>query len=337
MEYQPPLIIECSGTINDVEHSWNRSLTRMNGRMTIKDARVLGEHGKALQEKMRRSDESEYNTHLPILGYYGTGRLWNEVPWSLDKKSFLGQSRSAGYHNCMNPNSNFKEFSLWYSQLEYKVLQELHRQFEGVEGSVYKAVKEAVQEAITKCLRLVEWHSLQYDMALERIVAFHDDLGRMKVEDLSDGIRSVLSMAADIAFRCCKLNSWCGKKAPLETSGVVLIDEVDMHLHPEWQQTVLQSFCEAFLNIQFIMTTHSPQVLSTVSKESVRVLKYEWDKGKQKITCQTPIYQTKGVASSDVLAQIMGIDPIPQIREAQQLSMYKQLIRNCHLFKEAIS
>ena len=83
---------------------------------------------------------------------------------------------------------------------------------------------------------------------------------------------AIISMAADIAYRMVRLNPQLGLKAAQETPGVVLIDEIDMHLHPLWQQTVLQDLMEAFPGLQFIVTTHSPQVLSTVPAESIRVL-----------------------------------------------------------------
>jgi predicted ATP-binding protein involved in virulence len=96
-------------------------------------------------------------------------------------------------------------------------------------------------------------------------VAHHDQHGELSVALLSDGIRNMIGMVADIAFRATKLNPQFGFLAAKETPGVVLIDEVDMHLHPEWQQVVLQSLTTAFPALQFIVTTHSPQVLTTVN------------------------------------------------------------------------
>ena len=91
----------------------------------------------------------------------------------------------------------------------------------------------------------------------------------MVVDDLSDGFRSILSMVADLAYRMVRLNPQLGAQAVVATPGVVLIDEIDMHLHPLWQQTVLLDMQRAFPKVQFIVTTHSPQVLSSVPAESV--------------------------------------------------------------------
>ncbi|MGB8922932.1 MAG: AAA family ATPase [Pseudomonas sp.] len=94
----------------------------------------------------------------------------------------------------------------------------------------------------------------------------------LKVSQLSDGIRNIVALAADIAYRCIKLNPHLGITAPHQCTGVVLIDEVDMHLHPAWQQTVIPDLLGAFPNIQFIVTTHSPQVITSVQAKCIRVL-----------------------------------------------------------------
>ena len=74
-----------------------------------------------------------------------------------------------------------------------------------------------------------------------------------------------------------RLNPDLGINAVLKTPGIVLIDEVDMHLHPSWQQTVLYDLRKAFPLVQFIVTTHSPQVLTTVPPQSIRALRWNND------------------------------------------------------------
>jgi predicted ATP-binding protein involved in virulence len=101
---------------------------------------------------------------------------------------------------------------------------------------------------------------------------YHDEHGAMPVDMLSDGLRNTIAMVATLAFRIAKLNPHLGAEAALETPGVALIDEVDMFLHPSWQQTILKSLRTAFPKVQFIVSTHSPQVLTTVASESIRIL-----------------------------------------------------------------
>ena len=103
-----------------------------------------------------------------------------------------------------------------------------------------------------------------------------------------------------------------------------MIDEVDMHLHPEWQQLILGALTDAFPLIQFIITTHSPQVLTTVKRESIRVLAQDEDGN---WSAAMPDEETKGVESATVLASVMGVDPVPNVPEAAELSRYRQMIQ----------
>ena len=79
---------------------------------------------------------------------------------------------------------------------------------------------------------------------------------------LSDGYRNLLGLVADIAFRCFRINPHLGEDAAKKTKGIVLIDELDLHLHPKWQKQVVKNLHETFPYIQFVVTTHSPLVLS---------------------------------------------------------------------------
>lgn len=134
----------------------------------------------------------------------------------------------------------------------------------------------------------------------------------------------MVALTADLAHRCASLNPEFGMDAPASTPGVVLIDEVDLHLHPSWQQKVIDLLQEAFADAQFIVTTHSPQVLSTVHKESVRVIHH--DESESRIAL--PPFQTRGVESADILAKVMSVDPIPRVREAGWLSDYREFIQD---------
>ena len=90
--------------------------------------------------------------------------------------------------------------------------------------------------------------------------------------ELSDGYHAFISLVADIARRAVMLNELDGVDAPAQVEGVVLIDELDLHLHPRWQREALPRLREAFPRLQFIITTHSPQVLSSAENRQVRRL-----------------------------------------------------------------
>ncbi len=111
----------------------------------------------------------------------------------------------------------------------------------------------------------------------------------------------------------------------LSTPGIVIIDEVDLHLHPAWQQKILSDLPKAFPEIQFIVSTHSPQVLSTVSKQCIQVLGKNSD---QQITISDIISNSYGEASNDLLETIMLVDPIPPLVEIEKLEELQILVGN---------
>ena len=87
----------------------------------------------------------------------------------------------------------------------------------------------------------------------------------MPLRMLSAGQRAMTAMAADIARRCAQLNPHLDGRARLETPGIALIDEIDRHLHPRWQRTVVQDLREAFPRLQFVATTHSPFIIQSMT------------------------------------------------------------------------
>ncbi|MCU0757390.1 MAG: AAA family ATPase [Xanthomonadales bacterium] len=92
-------------------------------------------------------------------------------------------------------------------------------------------------------------------------------------EHLSDGQRAVIGLVADIARRMCLLNPQLGTEVTRQTPGVVLIDELDIHLHPRWQRILTRGLKAAFPAVQFIAASHSPQVLGELHPEEILLLR----------------------------------------------------------------
>lgn len=86
---------------------------------------------------------------------------------------------------------------------------------------------------------------------------------------MSDGYRNMIGMIADIAYRCIKLNPHLGVNALKETNGLVLIDELDLHLHPSWQKAIVKELTTSFPKIQFVATTHSPFIVQSLAKDQI--------------------------------------------------------------------
>ena len=105
------------------------------------------------------------------------------------------------------------------------------------------------------------------------------DRPRSPFDTLSDGQRGLIAMVADIARRACLLNPHLDEKVLEETPGIVLIDELDLHLHPKWQRSIVKNLKQTFPKIQFIATTHSPQIIGECRPEEIIVVTAAGGKG----------------------------------------------------------
>lgn len=326
-EQQYPVTIKACFSlpeIHDNSDDYNiiRELTSKKSRTTTKNATVLTNYGKLIMQKVRHLQDEM----LPIVAYYGSGRLWNAHK-NMSRKSVLTESRSMGYEDCLSPASNFKQVQQWMAKATYAVMQQ--QQMPEYQNNKLPEQVKGITAAVNSVLTEEGWRNFHYSLSYEELAMHHDELGILPVSLLSDGVRAMVSLTADLAWRCTKLNPHLGMDAPAYAPGIVLIDEVDIHLHPAWQQRVINSLQTIFKNIQFIVTTHSPQVLSTVPAESIRLLKSETDTetGQQHTLAVKPSTQSRGVASADVMASLMETDPIPDVAEAKWLSEYKSLIQ----------
>ncbi len=198
--------------------------------------------------------------------------------------------------------------------------QELENLIRTKSSAKYQRHLELVNRAIEALVPEVK--NLEVDRSSGRARLMVDNFGnRVNIAQLSQGQKMLVALSGDLARRLVKLNP--DSDTPLHSHGIVVIDEIELHLHPKWQQEILIGLQETFPNLQFIVTTHSPQVLSTVDKDCIRILRFD-DNGVAFI--DKPGFQTKGVCSSDVLEQIMGTFSVPPVCEANWISDYSSLV-----------
>jgi len=198
----------------------------------------------------------------PLLGFYGTGRLANERKPGRKARGF--QDRWLGYAGCLEPSATDGPLLDW---LEDEVHGDLVRQQRGEpERRLSRGVLEAIQRATPSL------EEIWYDPALQSPVARFADGSEATWPELSDGFHVFMGLVGDIARRAVILNGQDGAAAPALVEGVVLVDEVDLHLHPSWQRTAVAGLRRAFPKLQLVVTTHSPQVLSSVENRQVRRL-----------------------------------------------------------------
>jgi predicted ATP-binding protein involved in virulence len=310
-----PTRISASGIVGDEPVQWEAAVKEYGPKV-----RQSSSDFKALQrasEHLRHEDAL-----LPLVAFYGTGRLWSEHRLAEGRRTSLTDvnQRLTAYSDCLASSSSFKGVSSWYEYRAKEVAAPAYKESLGTNIALLTAVREAARTV----LEPTGWSNLDWDTELKSLVAEHPQHGRLPLSSLSDGVRNMLALVGDVARRCASLNPHLSGDAARLTPGVLLIDEVDMHLHPRWQQVVVELLRSAFPSVQMVLTTHSPHVLSTVDRESIRVLRVV----DGTIVADTPHLQTRGVMSADVLASIMGVDPVPQVDEASWLSRYRAIIED---------
>lgn len=199
------------------------------------------------------------DTTLPILAYYGTGRGQIKTPER--RRNFQREyERWDCYTNAMTPNTEFKRFQAWFDTME----DEERRHWGTLQDFSYRlpvleCVRRAVEQLVGEKYRRprTEIHPLRF--VLDEIDSDGNPLREMRLTQFSDGYKIITAMVADIASRMAEANP--AMENPLLSPGIVLIDEIDLHLHPSWQRTILHSLKDVFPNVQFIVTTHSPVVV----------------------------------------------------------------------------
>ena len=127
-----------------------------------------------------------------------------------------------------------------------------------------------VRNAITACVEGAT--SCYYDGRYKDLVVLLKKQGPHLFRNLSDGQRIVLTLVGDMARRAAILNPHLGDAALRNTPGVVTIDELDLHLHPNWQRRIIHDLKTTFPSLQFIATTHSPQLIGEAQPEEIRML-----------------------------------------------------------------
>lgn len=319
--------VECKGSLTKESEGliqWSRELTSETGKTTRINAKKIAQEGKEARLKSDRGEE----VLLPVLAYYGTGRLWHKLQHGKLKKP---DSRSVGYRDCLDPASNHHLFKNWFSRLEAASIQK-RKTFE-----VLEAVREAVKTCIINCENfhfdlerdelMVELNSSEGALEQPSHVEKHEDSNQLfSFYNLSDGYRNMLAMVADIAHRAARLNPQLGRDAAKQTPGIVLIDEVDLHLHPKWQRTIIEQLRTAFPEVQFIVTTHSPFIIQSLNPGEVIDLNNEGlfiesDNEALEIATPAPQKSFSDQSIEDIVENVMGVD-LPS-RSARLQQMYQ--------------
>ena len=259
---------------------------------------------------------------MPIGVLYGTDRTVSDMPESVLRHPppLPLVPRLDAMKGALSAHTDFKGLLGWFY---IKEDEELREQKERRDFDYQLKDVSAVRQAISPMLPEVSDPRTELN-PLRFVVSRKSEQGRVEklsLDQLSGGYRIVLALAADLARRMVQGNPHLDD--PLKSEAVVLIDEVELHLHPKWQQRILDDLRRTFPNAQFIVSTHSPQVLTTVAPQHIVELFREGDR----IVAGAPAGPTYGAESGDVLSVVMGVKERPPENEfTKALEQYRRLV-----------
>lgn len=199
----------------------------------------------------------EYQGNIPIFVNYGTNRLVLDIPLRI--RTHHNFDIYSAYEKAIENRIDFRTFFEWFrNQEDYENQCKIEKGDLNYRDKSFDSVRKAMLVMLDNCVGLRVARKPRLEMKIEKNGI------QLNVSQLSDGEKCTMALFGDLARRLAIANPIL--ENPLLGEGVVLIDEVELHMHPSWQRQILSKLSETFPNIQFIITTHSPIVLNEVNE-----------------------------------------------------------------------
>lgn len=250
----------------------------------------------------------------PLISYQRFDREWKIKPGDNRNQitvDFGAVSRESGYENCLSGIGYENIIQRWCLKM---ALMEFERKSEIREFKLFQRIVELFIQQLEDNDRDIK---VYYSSEIGGLI-YDDGVTRMPLYDLSTGYRAVLSMIMELAYRAVVLNP----EMPEDLQGIrgiVLIDEIDAHLHPKWQWRILDALKATFPHVQFIVATHSPMIIS--SAKNANIINLDEDRG---VTYLDSAY---GFSTGDVLTLRQGTVDMP-VEAKMQLDALEKALDN---------
>ena len=298
-----PVQIKAIGTINSQPVQWLRQI-KTNGSRTSNTAKQALEIISTLFQQVEAGEK----IWLPIIAYYGAGRAWLPSNQRDRKPKATTHTSPArrwdAFYDCFEERIRIADLHTWFQK---EAIASVNRQGQMRPG--YKVVKLAILRCIPNA------DDLSFDPERSEIVISIQG-NPQPFSNLSAGQKMMVGLIADIAIKIVTQNASfltetsediSSQKLPLilqETPGLVLIDEIDVHLHPKWQRQVVNDLTKTFPSIQFVCTSHSPIVIGEVEAKRIRVLEHDEETSSIIATIPSESY---GLDANRVLHELMRV------------------------------
>lgn len=257
-------IVLCKG---EGGFGWNISKTR-KGHSKKDVASVLTPVSEAAKQVQAEISEHDGQTNLPLFAYYPVNRAVLDIPLRIREKHRF--DLLSAYDESLTSGANFRTFFEWFREredLENENRRYIDQLVKPEDFRFPDPQLEAVRNALTQFMPEFKNLTVRRNPLRMEVEKRGD---RLTVNQLSDGEKCLMAMIGDIARRMAIVNPL--RDNPLEGKGVILIDEIDLHLHPKWQRLVVPGLKKVFPNCQFLISTHSPHVITHVQTENLFIL-----------------------------------------------------------------
>lgn len=290
--------------------NWYREYTA--GNTTTHNRNCVGELS-AMVESMDMSRRNNMPVVLPVVMSFSSNR-WGKAGRSFQKVKDREQRIDKAYRDALKDLLDFKSVMDWVNAYERRTK----------EGREFKGVMEAFLNAIHDAIPALDNIVIDQNQIEGQVHVTGMDTERQHYSNMSDGFKAMINVVAEIAYRSICLNGFLGEKAVKCTPGVVLIDEIELYLHPNWQRHILADLQRAFPRIQFVVTTHSPFIIQSVQRKQLIVL----DEGPLK-----PLgNQIEMMGLDDIASSVMNMpdDMVKSIKYQKMLETAAEFFKSLH-------
>jgi len=289
-----------------------------------------GDDGQTLERFLKEYIHEPYSLkkldHIPMLAYYGANSI--TINLSLETEE-VDTSIFDTYRDALDANKfSFNQFFVWYDDQQKRSAQSLLENKSDI--SKMKFIATAISLMLDddnngyKNLK-INWFVTPNEMAITKYNKQTKKEEDLSISQLSSGEKTLIALVGDITRRLCLANP--NSENPLEGNGIALIDEIDVHLHPKWQRKIIPKLRAIFPNIQFVITTHSPYVISSTEPHNIRILTEDTSlKKKIILNAAEENKHTKGLEPNRILKEIMGA-PLRDFDTQKKVAQLSQMIK----------
>jgi predicted ATP-binding protein involved in virulence len=298
------LKIKCTLHYKGMEREIELMITKAGGPNRRPKLSARDESGDLVDFLQKKLAEGNFNA--PIFVNYPVHRHVSRLPAKI--KARKGAASFSAYHDCFADEMEFSSFFEWYLHQDFIERMNKIEHGPNYHDKELQAVRNAIYNFMPGFSRLEILRDGKTRMVITK------GSQRLEINQLSNGEKCLLAMIGDLALRLVLANP--DRENPLEGDGIVFIDEIELHLHPAMQREIINRLQETFPNIQFFLSTHSPQVLGELHSAQVFFVTQTEDGEDIEVESVPTLF---GKDSNLILEQFMGAaEKNEEIKQKQQ-------------------